>query len=215
MTSKPSHPRVLLVEGKVQVRLRLAGLLQEGGLTVLPVASAEEALEVLGAIPNIRAVITNGDLPSPDMTGLELACKVHEEHESKGVVLFGLAVPKEGLPFGILFLAEPLHPATLVCLVHHVVGNHQPPDPSLLRDQIISAAQPPTRPQRADRALTPRQRDIVELLKQGKSNRDIAQALSLSEHTVAVHMHAMFRTLRVSSRAQAALAASRVLQLSS
>ena len=213
MISGPSRPQVLLVEGKVQVRLRLAGLLQEANLTVLPVASAEEALEVLGAVSGIQAVITNVDLPSTGMMGLELACKVHEEHESTGVVLFGPALPKEGLPFGILFLAEPVHPPTLIGLVHHVVGSHQPSDPSLLPDRVLSVTRLPPRPQRADRALTPRQRDILELLGQGKCNRDIAQALKLSENTIKVHLSAIFRVLRVSSRTEAALAADRLLAM--
>ncbi len=47
MSAEVSRPRVLLAEGEDQARLALMRLLQEVDFTVLPVASAEEALGVL------------------------------------------------------------------------------------------------------------------------------------------------------------------------
>ncbi len=60
--------------------------------------------------------------------------------------------------------------------------------------------------------LTPRQRAVLELLVQGKSNRDIAAALDLAENTVKVHMAAVFRALGVSSRVEALLAGKPLLE---
>src|SRR5574337_722537 len=51
--------------------------------------------------------------------------------------------------------------------------------------------------------LTAAQTRVMELLSQGKTNREIAELLGLSEGTVKVHMSAIFRALNVSSRAQA------------
>ena len=53
--------------------------------------------------------------------------------------------------------------------------------------------------------FTKRQRDVLYLLAQGISNRDIARELGLSEHTVRIHMSAVLRNLNVSNRTQAAL----------
>lgn len=61
-----------------------------------------------------------------------------------------------------------------------------------------------------DRSLTPRQRQVLELLVQGKSNKDIARALGLGESTIKVHIAALFRSLGVTSRSAAAAAATRV-----
>jgi DNA-binding NarL/FixJ family response regulator len=55
--------------------------------------------------------------------------------------------------------------------------------------------------------LTPRQRDVLERLIQGKPNKEIGRELGLSEATVKVHVTAIFRTLNVSNRTQAARAA--------
>jgi two-component system, NarL family, response regulator DegU len=62
-------------------------------------------------------------------------------------------------------------------------------------------------PQRATGALTQRETDILTLLAEGRSNRDISRALFLSEKTVKAHLAAIFRKLNVTNRTQAAMAA--------
>jgi DNA-binding NarL/FixJ family response regulator len=54
--------------------------------------------------------------------------------------------------------------------------------------------------------LTPRQRDVLDLLVQGKSNKEIALALNLSQGTIKIHLAAIFRHFGVTSRAAAAVA---------
>jgi len=54
--------------------------------------------------------------------------------------------------------------------------------------------------------LTPREIDILELVTEGLSNRDVAKRLSLSEKTVKAHLAAIFRKLGVANRTQAAMA---------
>jgi DNA-binding NarL/FixJ family response regulator len=56
-------------------------------------------------------------------------------------------------------------------------------------------------------SLTQRETDILALLAEGKSNRDISRALYLSEKTVKAHLAAIFRKLGVTNRTQAAMAA--------
>lgn len=60
---------------------------------------------------------------------------------------------------------------------------------------------------RSATSLTQRETDILALLAEGRSNRDISQVLFLSEKTVKAHLAAVFRKLGVSNRTQAAMAA--------
>ncbi|MBE7636271.1 response regulator [Sneathiella sp. P13V-1] len=56
-------------------------------------------------------------------------------------------------------------------------------------------------------SLTRRQKNVLDLMAQGQSNKEIAEALQLAESTVKVHITAIFRTLGVSNRTQAVLQA--------
>ncbi len=53
--------------------------------------------------------------------------------------------------------------------------------------------------------LTPRQLDVLELIRRGQSNKEIARSLTLAEGTVKMHCVAIFRELGVSNRTQAAV----------
>jgi DNA-binding NarL/FixJ family response regulator len=68
-----------------------------------------------------------------------------------------------------------------------------------VRDLTVEI-QPPGRT-----CLTSRQRQVLDLLIQGKSNKEIARTLSLGEGTVKIHMAALFRNLGVANRARAAV----------
>lgn len=59
--------------------------------------------------------------------------------------------------------------------------------------------------------LTPRQRDVLELVVEGKSNKEIARILDLGEGTVKIHLAALFRNLGVRNRSAAAVAGARLL----
>lgn len=60
--------------------------------------------------------------------------------------------------------------------------------------------------------LTPRQREVLQFLSQGLSNRQIAEALGLSEGTIKAHVTAILRGLGVSNRTQAVLLHSRRME---
>jgi DNA-binding NarL/FixJ family response regulator len=131
------------------------------------------------------------------MDGFELARKVHEKHQIGVVVVSGRISPDVGkLPPGVHFVAKPVHKATLIHLVRDVARS----EPEL-RSVWVDAAPKPM----ADWTLTPRQQEALKLLVQGKSNREIAKGLGLSENTVKVHSAAVYRALGVSSRTEALL----------
>ncbi len=202
-----ARPLILLVEDKVLIRVRLTSVLESGGFRVAPVASADEALELLANVPDIRAVVTDVALSPGSLDGLELARRIRDERPVGVVVTSGQAVPDQAdLPPGVYFLAKPLHGATLVQVVRLAVGGSVQPDVSSAPADPNPRPEPRAPEAEAEFKLTPRQREVLELLMEGKSNRVIAQELNLSENTVKVHMAALFRTLGVTSRTEAMLA---------
>ncbi|WP_374674552.1 response regulator [Ideonella sp.] len=69
-----------------------------------------------------------------------------------------------------------------------------------------------TLPSFEELGITPRQADVLTLLLQGKSNKDIARRLGLSVETIKDHVQAVLRALGVSSRTQAVLAVGQMTQ---
>jgi DNA-binding NarL/FixJ family response regulator len=77
-------------------------------------------------------------------------------------------------------------------------------EPVLSQDETLSVE-----PMGGVTTLTPRQQDVLDLLVQGKTNKEIALALKLGEGTVKIHMAAIFRYFGVNNRAAAAVAGAR------
>ena len=57
--------------------------------------------------------------------------------------------------------------------------------------------------------LSPRQKEVLGLLMEGKSNADMAEILNLKEGSIKTHVHAILRRMRVTSRAQAVAVATK------
>ncbi len=88
--------------------------------------------------------------------------------------------------------------------------------PPALLEQSASAGgagESPGAPFGAENAasfLTPRQREVLALLGQGKSNKEIARVLQLAEGTVKLHVTAILKALNVNNRTRAVVAASQL-----
>jgi DNA-binding NarL/FixJ family response regulator len=76
---------------------------------------------------------------------------------------------------------------------------------------VPAGAAPPVADDAAALPLTPRQRDVLELIVQGQSNKEIARTLGLGDGTVKIHLAALFRNLGVANRASAAAIGVRLL----
>lgn len=100
--------------------------------------------------------------------------------------------------------ATVLPESSLAVLIGEILdGAHQPPQSALHSEPVDRMA--PT-DARLGHELTGRQRDVLRLLSQGHSNRQIGQVLGIAEGTVKVHVNAAFRLLRVHNRVSAAVA---------
>jgi LuxR family maltose regulon positive regulatory protein len=68
----------------------------------------------------------------------------------------------------------------------------------------LTAAKPvPGAQDEPEDPLSGREREVLQLIAQGRSNREIAQALFVTEHTVKYHVTSLFNSLEVTSRAEA------------
>jgi DNA-binding NarL/FixJ family response regulator len=80
--------------------------------------------------------------------------------------------------------------------------------PAMLEQALQSGHAPATND--GANFLTPRQRDVLTLLVQGKSNKEIARVLDLAEGTVKLHVTAILKSLNVNNRTRAVVAAAQL-----
>jgi two-component system nitrate/nitrite response regulator NarL len=94
--------------------------------------------------------------------------------------------------------------------------------PPALRAFTTNAVSPPDQaqrlpdvtPQANPSALTKRQLEVLALAARGESNKLIARRLNITEGTVKVHLHTVYKALKVSSRSQASMTAARLQEVS-
>ena len=109
------------------------------------------------------------------------------------------------------YILKTARPAALIHALRLVLSGEAYVPPAVLNQ--VDAAPPEAETEDAEtsaiRRLTPREREIVDQLVEGRSNKQIAKELEINEGTVKVHLKAVLRKLGVANRTQAALLAVR------
>jgi DNA-binding NarL/FixJ family response regulator len=157
-------------------------------LTMPGMESAASLAAVRECFPHIRVAVVSGSKRRRDIL-LALEAGVH------GYVHKGVGAPELARALAKIMDGEIHVPASLADLPA-VTGD----GPAAL---VPIAA---TREFNRGASLTPRQREVLQLLVQGKSNKEIARSLNLGEGTVKIHLASLFRNLGVNNRSAAAVA---------
>ncbi|MDQ8023922.1 MAG: response regulator transcription factor [Moraxellaceae bacterium] len=201
--------RILVIEDHTLVREAMVGALSHLGLhsTFFQAASGQDALAMIEAQREFDLVLV--DLMLPDMSGFSLVSVLaHRFPEIPVIVVSALtdeASVRRALKAGASgFISKTLSTEQLVEAVQTVLrGEVVVPDPS-------SGAPTRSAPRRRSvesiaeqYGLTAAQTRVMELMVEGRTNREIAELLGLAEGTVKVHCSAILRALDVPNRAQA------------
>ena len=202
---------VLIVDDHSVVRegLRVFLQLQDGIEVAGEAGDGEEALEQALAL---RPDVILMDLVMPKLDGVgamrELRARVPE---SRVIVLTSFLDDERLLPAiqagAAGYLLKNSEPAELVRAIRAAHGGETIIDPTVASRLVQTIAD--GRRSAADQALTRREREVLELIARGRSNKRIAFELGISEKTVKTHVGHVLAKLGVSDRTQAALLAVR------
>jgi RNA polymerase sigma factor (sigma-70 family) len=182
--SLPPGTRIVLVDDDAELRRSLELLLRAAGLDVTAYRSAQEYLDRPPASPPDCLLL---DLELPGPSGLDLQERLASGEGPPVVFLSGTAdVAKsvKAMRWGAEdFLTKPFEPAALLeALGRAVARGHREREARVLRDRARALVE----------ALTPRERQVVDLVVKGLLNKQIGALLELSEQMVKVHrQHAM------------------------
>jgi DNA-binding NarL/FixJ family response regulator len=210
MTSRPV--RVFLVDDDDLMRAGLKAVL-----------SSDKNIEVIGEASDGRAAIDELAVRTPDVVLMDVRMRDVDGISATREILSaspGLKIAilttfeEDDYIFGALragasgFLLKRTRPEELIAAIRALASGDSLLSPSVTRRVIERmAGQPapdPSVEQRLD-AITPREREVLELIARGLSNTEIAQALVVEESTVKTHVKHILTKLRLRDRVQAVI----------
>lgn len=206
MNKKPI--RILIVDDHIVVRKGIRALLAtESGMDVI--GEAENGSQAVEMYDELTPDLLLLDLLMPKMTGIQAIKKIREKHpDAKILVLTSFAADDQVFPAikaGALgYLLKDTDPEDLVNAINQVYQGESFLSPAIARKVLEEVFQSSGKPLSPD-PLTKREIEVLQVLAKGKSNRDIASILSISETTVRTHVSNILSKLHLASRTEAAL----------
>ena len=187
------------------------------------VLSSDDTIEVVGeattgrhAIERVRALrpqVVLMDVRMPDLDGIAATREVLAVASEVKVVIL-TTFEQDDYIFGAInagasgFLLKRTRPEELITAVHTVAAGESLLSPSVTRrvlDRIAKQRVTPGAPDRRLEALTPREREVLELITRGSSNSEIAEALVIEESTVKTHVKRVLMKLGLRDRIHAVI----------
>ncbi len=204
--------RVLITDDHSIVRKGIRALLAtERDIQVIGEAcdGAEAVEQALALHPDLVLM----DLVMPKLDGIEATRQITTKQPGTRVlVLTSFAADDKVFPAikaGALgYLLKDSGPSQLVEAIHQVYRGEPSLDPAIARKVLSELSHPPKKPLTAE-PLTEREMGVLRLVAQGKSNKEIADSLVITEMTVRTHVSNILGKLHLASRTQAALYALR------
>lgn len=200
--SENKQIRVMIVDDHMVVRVGMTTLInaQPDMIVIADVANAQQTVEMY---EQHQPDITLVDLRMPGMSGVEVITAIRKAYPSARCIVMttydGDEQIYQALQAGAwAYLLKSVSREEFLTAIRSVAAGqrHIPPEVA----QRLAARMP-----RSD--LTSREREVLDLIVRGKSNKDIAAALAISEHTVKNHINNILSKLDVTDRAQAAIVA--------
>jgi DNA-binding NarL/FixJ family response regulator len=203
--------RVLLVDDDDLMRAGLRAVLaSDDGIDV--VGEAADGRAAIDATRRLRPDVVLMDVRMPDLDGIAATREVLASSPHVKVVIL-TTFEDDDYVFGAIsagasgFLLKRTRPEELIDGIHTIAAGEALLSPSVTRTVLERMAGQPVRvarPAGLDE-LTPREREVLELVARGLSNQEIAEELVVEESTVKTHVRRILMKLRVRDRLQAVI----------
>jgi NarL family two-component system response regulator LiaR len=200
--------RVLIADDHAILRKGICALLStEPDIEV--VGETGDGLETVVQAQALCPDVILMDLVMPEMDGIEATRRIMAEQPGVHIlVLTSFAADDKVFPAikaGALgYILKDSGPAELVQAIHQVYQGQPSLEPSIALKLLQELSHPSQRPPTPE-PLSERELEVLRLLAQGKSNREIADQLVITELTVRTHVSNILGKLHLASRTQAAL----------
>jgi NarL family two-component system response regulator LiaR len=200
--------RIMIVDDHTVVRKGIRALLAtEQDLEVI--GEAVDGEEAVALYEKLNPDLLLLDLIMPKLNGIEVIKEIKGSHpEAKILVLTSFAADDQVFPAikaGALgYLLKDTEPEDLIRSIREVYRGESSLSPTIAR-KVLNEVFHPAEKKLSPDPLTKREIDVLQVLAKGKSNRDIAEELTISETTVRTHVSNILGKLHLASRTEAAL----------
>ncbi len=202
--------RLLLVDDHEVLRLGLRTLFEEAGGFQVVGEAGTMAAAVTDAL-RLKPKVVLMDVRLPDGSGIEACRTIRTAHPDTRVLFLTSFADDDAVLATILagadgFLLKEVSSAQLIDAVKTVAGGQSILDPAVTRRVLatVKSLSAPM-PQEKRDPLSPQEERVLALVAEGKTNKEIAVSLNLSEKTVGHYLENIFQKLQVTRRAQAAV----------
>ncbi len=205
--------RILLVDDQPLFRGAIASLIAEQDDMVV-VGEAENGLDAVEQAHQLVPDLVVMDVEMPGMNGVEATSLIREQLPGVKVVMLTVSESDEHLFDAIRYgahgyLLKDLRPEQLFDLLRSVMRNETPLSPAIAERLLVdlregTSGTRASAPRPAPLSVTRRELEILQLVADGLSNKEIGRRLSITEGTVKNHVHNALEKLHVANRVQAA-----------
>jgi DNA-binding NarL/FixJ family response regulator len=196
-----SRTRVALADDDVLLREGLASLLERSGFEV--VGQCGEASELIALVRAQRPDLALVDIrmpPTHSTEGLDAARLIRQEFPQTAILVLSAHVEVEhamdllasGERTGYLLKSRVTDVEEFIATLERIVKGGSIVDPALVQELVAAR-----RVQDPLEDLTPREREVLSLMAEGRSNAGIARQLWVTEGTVEKHVHHILGSLRL------------------
>ena len=194
-------PRVVLADDDVLLREGLAGLLERSGFEIA--GQTDNAPRLVALVREHRPELAIVDIrmpPGHTTEGLDAAHQIREEFPETAILVLSAHVQVEqatdllagGEGTGYLLKSRVTDVDEFIETVERIVKGGSVVDPALVKE-LVSAR----RAEDPLDVLSPREREVLSLMAEGRSNAGIAHQLWITEGTVEKHVHSILTKLRL------------------
>jgi DNA-binding NarL/FixJ family response regulator len=195
-------PRVMLADDHTILLEAFSKLLEHDFEVVGTVSDGRALLE---AAPDLKPDVIVVDVGMPLMNGLEAALRLKEQIPSVRIIFLTMNedpdLAAEAMRSGASgYLLKSSAASELIRAIHMSLKGKSYVTPKIARGMQKSFINNPSPKGRA-KALTPRQREVVQLLAEGKSMKEVASVLNVTARTVAFHKYRVMEVLNLETNA--------------